>query len=137
LNGKLVLSLSLLGLAIGVLSVLGLTSARVLAMPLEFWLWLLSAAATALVLVRRTGASFFRHGFATGLLAGLWPALLMFLFFDAHMANNPVYAEEFSAAPAGLSPRAFFLVSAPIRALVWGAILGALTWLASRGLRSP
>jgi hypothetical protein len=135
-NAKLVLLLSTLGLLVGVLSVLGLTSKSFLAVPLEFWLWITTAAVTALVLARRVGAAFFRHGFAAGALAGLWPALLMFLFFDAYMANNPVYAEEFSAGPGGLSPRVFFLISAPLRALAWGAVVGSLTWLASRGLRS-
>lgn len=136
MNAKLVLVLSTLGLLIGVLSLLGLTSGSVLALPLEFWLWMVSAAVTALALARQAGARFFRHGFATGLLAGLWPAILMALFFDAYMANNPVYAEEFSAAPAGLSAKAFFLISAPLRALVWGVVIGALTWLASKGLRA-
>lgn len=42
------------------------------------------------VLSGRVGTAFFRYGFAAGALAGLWPALLMFLFFDAYLANSPV-----------------------------------------------
>lgn len=123
-NWKLVAGLGSLGLLMGAASVLGFTRG------IEGFLWLVLAILCACAIAWKAHARPFRHGFLTGLLAGLAARVVQFLFFPAYLRNNPELVAQFAQLPPGWNARYFTLLLSPIVALVSGCALG----LASYGL---
>jgi len=112
----------------GAASVLGLTKG------LEPVLWLMIAIICAVV-IGRTAAKTFRHGFMVGLIAGAVAPLLQALLFQTYAANNPEISETFKQIPGGLSARTFILLTMPVISLLSGVVLGLLSLAAGRLLQ--
>jgi hypothetical protein len=130
MNWRLVLLLSLLGVAMTVPAVMG-----VFTETMELTAWVIIAVAAALLLAAR-GAGTFGNGFMAGLLMGLWQHLLVFVLWDMYIAANPEFAATLAEDNPfkGMDPRLGMLIAGPVIALAYGLILGLLTWLAGRML---
>ncbi|MEC9374246.1 MAG: hypothetical protein VYC34_10400 [Planctomycetota bacterium] len=130
---KIILPLALIGALLGVGAVLGWTRRY------EIWLWGGYAALTALVVVWRAPGLFFAHAFIAGFLGALARGLIQAWFFGAFLANNPGLASQPAYQPSagGVSARAIAFAMAPVIALVGGALLGGVTWIAATVLRRP
>lgn len=122
---RLILTLSLFGVAMGVASVLGFTG------RLEPLFWLIIGIFCAVV-IGRTPARHFRHGFMVGLLAGAFAPLIQALLFESYAANSPEITESFKQIPGGLSARTFILLTMPVISLLSGVVLGLLALVAGR-----
>ena len=131
MDGKLVFSLSLMGLGIGTLSVVGVTSMKV-GLPVEFWLWMTSAGISVYAIRKHAPGKFFRHGLLTGVLAGIYAPLIQLTMIKSYLANNPEYVEKIAALPLDLSPRMVVLLSLPFVAIAWGLFLGVVTWIGAK-----
>lgn len=129
MNWCLVLSLALLGVAMGVLSLFGLTRHGI-----EPALWLVIALLGAFWIGRRAGAKPFLHGLLAGLGCGALNGLVQAAFFGRYLASNPESAEAFSKTPGGLDPRLFVLVFSTVIGIVYGLVVGGLSVLAARML---
>lgn len=129
MNWNLILSLSCLGVAMGIASVLGWTGG------LELYLWLGIYLFCAVWIARRSARRRFLHGFMTGLIAGGLASLVQSLLFSTYIAHNPQVAQNFKQIPGGIPPRLFFLVLAPVVGAVSGVGVGLLAWIAGKTIR--
>lgn len=122
MNWKLIITLSGIGLAMGVASVLGFTRG------VEGFLWLALAIFCAIWITAKVSTKHFLHGFWVGLIAGVVSPLTQFIFFPTYLANNPESAGAFNQIPAGLNARYFVLVTAPFIGVISGIVLGIFSW---------
>ncbi|MGH9966251.1 MAG: hypothetical protein ACREBG_00240 [Pyrinomonadaceae bacterium] len=130
MNWRLVSSLSVFGVAMGVASVLGLTKG------LEPVMWPIIGIFCAIWIARKARQKYLLHGFFAGLLAGGIAPLIQALLFSTYTANNPRVAEGLKDLPAGFSPQSFFFVLVPIIAVLSGLVLGLLSWVTGKIVRS-
>lgn len=127
MNFGLIALLSLFGLAMG-----AATLAGVVPRGMELPLWLVIGIIFAIVIARGVTRRHFLHGFVAGALAGILSPIIQVLFFDLYLARNPYAAQAFETLPAGMSPRLFVACVAPVIALIYGAVVGLLSWAAAR-----
>jgi uncharacterized membrane protein len=109
MNWKLVFTLALFGVAMGIAAVLGFYPPS-----LEWVLWLIISLFCAWIIAKKAATKLFLHGFMVGLIDGLVAPVITAIFFSTYMANNPSYAERASKIPGGLDPRIFGLILAPM-----------------------
>ena len=108
MNIRLVLVLSLLGLVVGILSILG-----ILRSGLESIVWLVIALFYGAAIAARAPGKFFLHGFLTGLISGALASLVQAAFIGQYLAHNPKAAESFKILPANLPPAILVDADAP------------------------
>src|SRR5438552_1783326 len=106
---RLVLTLSLAGLLVGLATILGLVHSGI-----ESILWLAIGLLFAFVIAARAPSRPFLHGFLSGLLAGILCEIVQAALFDRYLAANPKAAESFNALPTGTSPRVLLIRASPI-----------------------
>jgi hypothetical protein len=132
MNWKLVFSLALFGVAMGVAAVLGFYPPSV-----EWLLWLIISLLCAWIVAKKVAVKLFLHGFMVGLLDGLAAPIITAIFFSTYLANNPSYADQAKQLPAGLDMRTFGLILAPVIGVVYGLVLGLFAWLAGKVFKKP
>ena len=128
-NWRLILILSLLGIAMGVASVFGLTSQR------DWLAWLFVGAYSAWAIAHRTDEELFLHGFYLGILIGIFNSAVQALFVTTYLTNNPRMVEALNALPQGLHPSAVILIMGPIIGTVGGVAFGFLCFLTGKLVR--
>jgi hypothetical protein len=126
MNWTLILSLSLLGAAMGGASVFGWTRG------IEFWCWLFIAILCAWIIGTRLHDRRFLHGFLTGLLMGVFNGIAQVTFFETYLANNPEIASQFHTNPTPVPTRFFALLMSPVIGSIYGLLLGAMSWTEGR-----
>lgn len=126
MNWRWILMLSLLGVAMGVASVMGWMGGK------ELWLWIGIVLIAAVLLGYNVKTKLFKHGFFTAALWTVLNGLVVMILWDTYIENNPQTAAQFAQIPAGLNPRIFMLISVVFLALIWGAVLGLLAMLAGK-----
>src|ERR1051326_5036618 len=127
---RLVLTLSLAGLLVGLGTVFGLVHSGI-----ESIVWCGLAIVFAFVIAARAPSRPFLHGFLVGLIAGVRCELLQAAFLDRSLARNPKAADSFTRLPQGMSPRLLLVVSAPIIGGLYGVVIGFFAWIASKLIR--
>lgn len=126
MNWKWIVRLSSLGVLMGIASVQGFTRG------IETWLWLASGVLCAIWLVRVVNTKHFLNGFMVGLIGGGIAPVIQIALFSAYLSNNPGVAEEFNQMQTGFEPRTLVVLLTPVIAVMSGAALGLLTWIAGR-----
>lgn len=119
MNWKLILLLSLFGVAMGIATVFGFIPASS-----EFIVWVTVALISAFIVAKKVRTRIFLHGFLAGFIAGMLAPVFHVLFYQAYVVNNPKIVEQFSEVPTNLSPRLFILILAPLISAVYAAFLG-------------
>ncbi|REJ81935.1 MAG: hypothetical protein DWQ44_13540 [Bacteroidetes bacterium] len=122
---KLIYSLSMLGLLIGMLSLFGFTGKA------EPFLWLGCILIAVLVLVKKLKYKIFLHALIIGLMWGVLNALVQFLNFEMYLDNNPQYRDSFNEV-SFMEPVYFVLISGPIYGLASGTLIGILALFAKK-----
>lgn len=134
---KLLLTVAVFGLIMGLLSLFGLTRG------IEPFLWIAIALGAAWWLARTISAGGFLHGLFAGILMGIGNSIMQSLFIQSYLSSNPESAGAFDQIPGDLSPRLFVLLTGPLVGLIYGLFLGTLTLIAMRlrkrgdGVRPP
>jgi hypothetical protein len=124
INGKLVLALSLLGLAMALMTVFVIPPA------VEPFFWLVIFPVCAYYIARRAPGSYFLHGLLVGILNSVWITSAHVLLFDHYIARHPREAEMMVRMP--LAPKTMMLVTGPIVGVVSGIFLGILALVVHR-----
>lgn len=124
---SLILLLSLGGLLMGVLALLGMVEGT-MAWVISIALWLVMA----VVLGKFAGGKYFMHGFLTGIIFALLNSLLVYIFYDIYVANSAAMQEALSKVPEGFNMRTLMLVGVPINAGISGVVLGLLAMLGGK-----
>jgi hypothetical protein len=128
MNWRLIVMLGVsFGLLMALISVMGWMSST----AIEMGLWLVVALVCSALLGRAAGWPFV-NGLLTGLLMGLVTFGLILALWGTFTSNNAEFMTQMAEDGAGADPlRATVQAMLPV-SIGWGAILGVLSWLASR-----
>ena len=126
MNWKLVLQLSLFGLAMGIGTVFVIPS------NFEPIFWLVIFVICACVIAIRCSQRYFLHGLFVSLVNSVWITASHILLFDRYMAGHPAEASMMASMPLSGSPRVMMAIMGPVVGLVSGAVLGLFAVVASK-----
>jgi hypothetical protein len=124
MNTKLILQLSLFGLAMAFATVFVIPS------TVEPLCWLAIFVVCAYLIARRAPGSYFLHGLLVGILNSVWITSAHVLLFDQYIARHAREAEMMAQIP--LAPKVMMLVTGPIIGVVSGIVLGILALIVHR-----
>ncbi len=131
MNWQLILSLSLLGVVMGLVSVFGF-------MGNEVWLmWFCVGAFCAWQFARKTHHNRFLHGFYLGIFAGVCASWVQAIFLSTYISNNPQMREAFNTLPQNRHPVFVVLIMGPIVGAVSGIVFGLLAFIAGKIVQGP
>src|ERR1700681_3162331 len=99
MNSKLILQLSLFGLAMGVATVFVIPSS------IEPAFWLVIFVICAFVIAKRAAGRYFLHGLFVSLVNSVWITAAHIVFFDQYITNHRQEAAMMTAMPLPDSPR--------------------------------
>jgi hypothetical protein len=122
MNWKLILALSLFGLAMAIGSLFGLGM-------LEPLLWLIIFIIYAWLIATRAPGKYFLHGFLTSVVNSIWITVTHASFFAFYAKNNPQFVQ---AAPPGMNPRALMIIMGPVFGVLFGLVAGLFAFIASK-----
>ena len=126
LNFKLILQLSLFGLA------MALSTVFVIPSNIEPLFWLVIFIVCAVVIARRCAGQHFLHGFAVSLANCVWITSFHLLLFSSYLARHPQEAAMMKTMPLPDSPRLMMLMTGPVVGVVSGIVLGLFAFIASK-----
>jgi hypothetical protein len=129
MNWKLILQLSLFGLAMGIATVFVIPS------TVEPFCWLVIFLFCAFVIARNAPARPFLHGLLVGITNGIWITLAHVLLFEPYIARHPQEAERMRAMASPGSGRLMTAVLGPAIGCVSGVVLGFFALAAWYALR--
>ena len=124
MNWKLVLQLSMFGLAMGIATVFFIPS------KIEPAFWLAIFLVSAFLIAKQCASKRFLHGLLLGLANSVWITAAHVLLFDRYIANHAREAEMMKALP--MPPQLMMIVSGPVAGIVSGVIIGLLALLAGK-----
>jgi hypothetical protein len=122
MNWKLILALSLFGLAMAIASLFGLGM-------LEPLLWLIIFIIYAWVIAKRAPGKYFLHGFLVSVVNSVWITAIHAGFFSIYAKNNPQFVQS---APPGMNPRVLMIIMGPIFGVLFGLVAGLFAFIASK-----
>jgi len=124
MNLRLILALSMFGLAMGIASVF------VIPPSVEPIFWLVIFLFCAFVIARRAPGKPFLHGLCVGLANSVWITAAHVIFFDAYVAGH---AKEAAMATGGsMPPRLMMALTGPVIGLISGVVLGLFVLVAKK-----
>src|SRR5207237_4757013 len=126
MNWKLVLQLSLFGLAMGIGTVFVIPS------TIEPFCWLAIFLICAYVIGSRGVAHPFLHGLAIGIMNSVWVTGSHVLLFNQYVANHAKEMEMMKSMPMSDSPRVMMVMMGPIIGVLSGLVLGLFALVASK-----
>jgi hypothetical protein len=129
-NWKLILRLSLFGLAMGIGTVFFISS------KMEPFLWLPIFLLCAYLIALRANRRFL-HGLFVGLANSVWITSVHILFFGHYIATHAPEAAMFKSMPLPESPRLMMALMGPAVGVVSGVVIGLLAMLAGALFRRP
>jgi hypothetical protein len=131
MNWQLILSLSLLGVVVGLVSVFGFLGGQI------WMLWLCVAAFCAWQFARHTRRYLFLHGFYLGIFVGVCASWVQAIFLPTYISNNPGMAETFNNLPRDMHPSFVVLIMGPFIGAVAGIVIGLFALIAGKIARGP
>jgi hypothetical protein len=128
---KLVLLLSLFGLAMGIATVFVIPS------NIEPLFWLAIFVVCAWVIAKRAPGKFFLHGFLVSLVNCVWITGAHIALVSSYLPRHPNEAAMMAKMPMPDSPRLMMLMTGPIVGIVSGLILGLFSFVAGKLVKKP
>ena len=126
MNRKLILSLSMFGL------VMGIATVYVIPPNVEPICWLVIFALCAVLIARGCERRHFLNGLCVGLVNSVWITFAHVVLFDSYIAGH---ARE-AAMSAGMgSPRLMMMLMGPVVGLVSGLVLGLFAFIAAKFIK--
>jgi hypothetical protein len=126
---KLILLLSLFGLAMAVATVFWIPS------TIEPIFWLAIFVACAIIIAKKAPGKYFLHGFLVSLVNCAWIISAHIIHFDTYIANHPQEAEMMTNMQISFSPKLLMLFTGIIIGVASGLILGLFSFIASKIFR--
>jgi hypothetical protein len=132
LNGRLIFSLSMFGLAMGIATVFVIPSSS------EPIFWLVIFIVCAYLIAKKALGKFFLHGLLVSVLNSVWITATHIIFFDSYLPRHPDEAAMMAKMPLPDSPRLMMLITGPLIGIAFGLILGLFSFVAGKIVkRSP
>jgi hypothetical protein len=126
MNWKLILQLSLFGLAMAIATVYVIPS------TIEPAFWLVIFLICAYLIAKRSGGLHFFHGVLLGLANSVWITAAHVLLYDSYIAHHAQEAALMQNARLPVSPRAMMAIVGPVVGLLSGIILGLFAFVAGK-----
>ena len=130
MNGRLILQLSMLGLAMGLGTVFFIPS------NIEPAFWLAIFLFDAYLIARGCASKRFLNGFLLGLANCVWVTSAHVLLASTYLASHVREAEMMKQMPVALAPQLVMLITSPIVGVISGTLIGLLA-LAAGALFRP
>jgi|ERR1035437_4024378 hypothetical protein len=126
MNWKLIIGLSLFGLAMAVATVFVIPS------KIEPAFWLVIFIACAYLIAKNAPGKFFLHGFVLSLANCVWITSAHILWFNTYIVNHPQEAAMSAQMPMPAHPRLMMLITGPMIGIISGLVLGLFAFIASK-----
>ena len=129
MNWKLILQLSLFGLAMGIATVFVIPS------KIEPLFWLVIFVACAYLIAARAPGRWFLHGLMVSVVNSVWITASHLLFFDSYIVNHQQEMAMMTRMPLPDSPRLMMAAIGPVVGVASGVVLGVFALAAGTFLR--
>src|SRR4051794_34972556 len=128
MNWKLILLLSLFGMA------MGLATVSMIPSTIEPIFWLLIFIICAYLIAKYATGKYFQHGFMVSIFNSDWVTAAHAAMFYTYAANHPKFMQMVYGLPPALAghPRRLMLLIGPISGVIFGLILGLFSWIAGK-----
>jgi hypothetical protein len=124
MNWKLILQLSMFGLAMGIATVF------VIPPSFEPLIWLAIFVVCAAIISKRCRKWYFLNGLMVSMLNSVWVTAVHVLLFDLYKAGHTSEIEMMARVPMGESPRLLMILLFPVVGIVSGLVLGLFSYAA-------
>jgi hypothetical protein len=124
MNWKLVLQLSMFGLAMGIATVFVIPSS------LEPLFWVAIFVICAAVISKRCRKWYFLNGLMVSVVNSVWVTSAHVLLFDFYKAGHASEIEMMARVPMGESPRLLMILLFPVVGIASGLVLGLFSYAA-------
>ncbi|MCK9422781.1 MAG: hypothetical protein M0Q38_09290 [Bacteroidales bacterium] len=115
---KLILQLSLFGLAMAIATVFFISSTN------EPFCWLAIIIICAYIIAKKCTEKYFLNGLCVGLVNSVWVTAAHIIFFETYLTNHPQEAAMVTHMPFPDSPRLMMLMTGPVIGLISGLFIG-------------
>jgi hypothetical protein len=126
INGRLIVLLSLFGLAMAIATVFVIPS------TIEPIFWLAVFVVSAIVIAKRAPGRYFLHGFLVSLVNCVWVTGAHIVFVETYLARHPREAAMMVDMPIRNSPRLMMALTGPLVGIVSGLVLGLFSFVAAK-----
>jgi hypothetical protein len=124
MNWKLILGLSLVGLAMGIATVFWIPS------NVEPFVWVVIFVFSAVVIAKRCGSRPFLHGLLVSVANSIWITGAHVLLFDQYLAHHPDEASMMQTIARPDMARLMMAVIGPAVGVISGVVLGFFSLIA-------
>jgi hypothetical protein len=131
LHRKLIVQLSLFGLAMGILTVFVIPSS------FEPVCWLFIFVICAYIIAKRATGRYFQHGFMVSVVNSLWIIAAHALLFNQYVAGHPQEARLMTIMPLSTHPRVLMIVMGLLAGALSGLVLGFFAFVAGKLVIKP
>jgi hypothetical protein len=129
MNWKLILQLSLFGLAMALATISLIPSA------IEPIFWLLIFLICAYLIAVKAPGKHFLHGFFVSLVNSAWITTAHVVMYGTYMANHPEQAEMSARMPLPDHPQLMMVLTGPVIGALSGLVLGLFSFIAGKIVR--
>ena len=126
MNWKLIIQLSLFGLAMGIATVFLIPS------NVDPLFWLVIFGICAYIIATRCSGKYLVHGFLVSIVNSVWITASHVLLFDRYLANHPKEAAMMTSMPMPGSPRLMMALMGPVVGVLSGLVLGLFAVVAGK-----
>jgi hypothetical protein len=126
LDWKLILLLSMFGLAMGIATVFVIPS------NIEPTLWLAIFVVCAYLIARKAPNKLFHYGFLVSLVNSVWITSAHIVLVDGYLPRHPNEAAMMAKMPMPDSPRLMMLMTGPVVGIISGVVLGLFSFVAGK-----
>jgi len=131
MNWRLLFSLSLFGLAMGLVTVSLVPSMT------EPFFWLVVFLVCAYFIAKFAPGKYFLHGLVLSLLNSVWITGSHILFYNSYIVHHPDMADMSSKTAMVHHPRLLMALMGPLFGLLFGLIMGLFAFVASKFVKRP
>ena len=128
MNWKLIVLLSLFGLAMGFATVSLIPS------TIEPFCWLVIFIICSYLIAQYAPGKYFLHGFCVSLVNSVWITAVHCAMFYQYIASHPEFIKATEGLPPDLAahPRRMMLPIGIVSGIIFGVVLGLFAWIASK-----
>ena len=126
MNWKLILTLSIFGLAMAIATISLIPS------NIEPVFWLIIFLICAYIIAKRVERGHFWHGFLVSIVNSVWITTAHASMFDTYTANHPEMLKMGANMPMSDNPRLAMILMGPVFGVIFGLILGLFSFVAAK-----
>ena len=126
MNWKLILQLSLFGLAMAFATVFWIPT------KIEPAFWLLIFIICAYLISKICEGKYFLHGFLVSMVNCVWITSVHVIFYGTYIANHPDMVEMNAKMPMPDHPQLMMVITGPVFGVVSGLVLGFFAFISGK-----